>query len=127
MGKTTNLKKELADAFELFLQCVLALANTSKNIAELKRLIQEERKTKSNCSSCLFGQIECDACIINETQCEKLLKAFYDIFEKEANVLFKTVDGINSINEVLNFTSDEEECFSSLLKDAVQSAPFKEE
>lgn len=127
MENTTNLKKELADAFELFLQCVLALSGTSKNIAELKRLIKEERKTNHNCSSCLFGQIECDACIINETQCEKLLKAFYGIFERESKVLFQTVAGINSLIDVLHFTSDEEECFSSSLKDAVQSAPFKEE
>ena len=58
MENTTNLKKELTDAFELFLQCVLALASTSKNIAELKKLIKEERKTNPNCSSCLFGQIK---------------------------------------------------------------------
>ena len=127
MENTTNLKKELADAFELFLQCVLALASTSKNIAQLKRLIKKERKTNPNCSSCLFGQIGCDACIINETECEKLLKAFYNIFEREAKVLFQTVAGINSLIDVLHFTSDEEECFSSLLKDAVRNAPFKEE
>ena len=126
MENTTNLKKELADAFELFLQCVLALASTSKNIAELKKLIKEERKTNPNCSSCLFVQIGCDACIINETEYEKLLKAFYNIFEKEAKVLFQTVAGINSLIDVLHFTSDEE-CFSSLLKDAVHNATFKEE
>ena len=128
MGNTLDIKKELADSYELFLQCVLALTNTSKTIVMIKEFIKEERKANPHCSSCLFGSTECIACIINESKGEKMLKNAYDIFEKEANVLFETVKGLINLKEVEKFTSDDEAlCSASLLKEAINKAFFKED